>query len=95
MKIPALVWLMLGLFLSVASWYLGDDFILFFYAGLVIITLGVFKIIISYILSPKETKKEKKRVRKREHPHYTRCRHCNNMIRKIDYFCSMCGRKLK
>ncbi len=93
MKIHALVWLMLGILLSGASWYLGEDFVLFFYAGLVIIALGVFKIILSYVFSEKETIIEKKKAGQEEH--YSKCRHCKTMVRKIDYYCSMCGKGLK
>lgn len=93
MKVPALVWLMLGILLSVVSYYLGEDFILFFYAGLVIIALGVFKLILGYIFSTKETSIEKKTVQEQEK--YAKCRHCNNITRKIDYYCAMCGRQLR
>jgi hypothetical protein len=100
MKIHSAIWLMLGLFLAIASWYLGEDFVLFFYAGLIITALGVFKAILGYVLSPKETKKEITEIKKinkipPEHPHYTQCRHCGNVIRKIDYYCSMCGKRLR
>jgi len=84
---------MLGILLSTVSHYLGEDFVLFFYAGLIIITLGIFKIMISYIFYEKASKKEKKTIKQQEH--YTKCSHCNNIIRKIDYYCSMCGKKLK
>jgi len=93
MKVPSLVWLMLGICLATASWYLGEDFILFFYAGLIITALGIFKVILGYVFSQKETKTEKEIHT--EHPHYTKCRHCGNIIRKIDYYCSMCGKRLK
>ncbi len=93
MKIPALVWLMLGILLTVVSYYLGDEFVLFFYAGLLIIALGVFKLILSYVFSPKETIIEKKAVQQKDH--YSKCRHCNNITRKIDYYCSMCGKQLR
>lgn len=93
MKIPALVWFMLGVLLSVISYYQGEDFVLFFYAGLLIIAIGIFKMILDYIFSQKESKKEKKRVSKQEH--YTHCQHCNNITRKIDYYCSMCGKPLR
>ncbi|MBN1644885.1 hypothetical protein JW851_02495 [Candidatus Woesearchaeota archaeon] len=93
MKIPALVWLMLGIVLSASSYYLGDDFVLFFYAGLIIIALGVFKLILEYVFSSKETSIEKKAVQEKEH--YDKCRHCNNVVRRIDYYCSMCGKQLR
>lgn len=93
MKVPALIWLMLGILLSAASWYLGDDFILFFYAGLIIITLGVFKLILGYVFSQKTTPIEKKATQQKEH--YDKCRHCKNIVRRIDYYCSMCGRQLR
>lgn len=99
MKIPALLWLMLGIFLTLASWQLGEDFVLFFYAGLILTALGVFKAILGYVFSSKETSKEKERIKKiqipEEHPHYTKCRHCGNVIRRIDYYCSMCGKRLR
>lgn len=97
MKIHALIWLMLGIFLALASWYLGEDFVLFFYAGLILTAIGVFKAILGYIFSTKETKKEMKQVHQitTDHPHYTKCRHCGNIIRRIDYYCSMCGKRLR
>ena len=93
MKIPALVWLMLGILLSAASYYLGDDFVLFFYAGLIIIAIGVFKIILGYVFSEKQTPMEKRIIKRKEY--YDKCRHCGNITRKIDYYCSMCGNELK
>mgnify|MGYP001075016761 CR=1 FL=1 len=93
MKIPAIIWLMLGVLLSGASWYLGEEFILFFYAGMIITALGIFKLILQYIFSEKTSTKEKQMIKKQEN--YERCRYCNNLTRKIDYYCSMCGRRLK
>lgn len=91
---------MLGIFLTLASWYLGEDFILFFYAGLILTAIGVFKAILGYIFSTKETSKEKEQIKKTnaipsDHPHYTKCRHCGNIIRRIDYYCSMCGKRVR
>jgi len=89
---------MLGIGLATASWYLGQDFILFFYAGLIITALGMFKVILGYIFSSKETTKEKNEIKNHipeEHPHYTKCRHCGNVIRRIDYYCSMCGKRVR
>ena len=91
MKVPALVWLMLGILLSVVSYYLGDEFVLFFYAGLIIIILGIFKLVLGYVFSSKETIIEKKTVQEK----YAKCPHCNNATRKIDYFCAMCGKELR
>ncbi|MBD3361667.1 hypothetical protein GF358_02625 [Candidatus Woesearchaeota archaeon] len=93
MNIPAIVWLMLGTILSVFSYYLGKDFILFFYSGIIIIALGIFKITLQYIFSEKASKTEKQKISQQEH--YTSCRHCNNIVRKIDYYCSMCGKQLR
>lgn len=100
MKIPTLAWMMFGIILALASWYLGEDFVLFFYAGLILTALGVFKAILGYVLSSKETKKEMHTMKKinqipEEHPHYTKCRHCGNIIRRIDYYCSMCGKRVR
>ena len=95
MKIPSIIWLMLGIFLTLASWYLGDDFALFFYAGLIIISLGLFKTIIQFVLSSKATTKIAPRYKEYEHQHYAKCRHCGNTIRRIDYFCSMCGKRVR
>lgn len=93
MKVPAVIWLMLGILLSGASYYLGEDFVLFFYAGLIIIALGVFKAILQYVFSERETKLEKKITK--ETTQYSKCRFCSNTVRKIDYYCSMCGRQLR
>lgn len=93
MNVPAFIWLMLGILLSTASYYLGEDFVLFFYAGLIIIALGVFKTILKYVFSEKETPVEKREAKQNEQ--YSRCRYCKNIIRRIDYYCSMCGRQLR
>ena len=90
MAIPAIVWLIVGIGVSVISLRVpGLTF--FFYIGLIFVGIGLAKIIIKYIFRKKETKQEVKMHK----PVVNQCFHCRSQVRSIDSFCWRCGARLR
>ena len=99
-KIHGLVYVLVGLFVSVLSWRLNyQKLIFFFYAGLIFVFVGIIKIIFNFI-------KKKNGVKSVQHvvgsQHHTRMQHqqrfnycskCRNVVRVNDLFCGKCGNR--
>lgn len=99
-KIHGLVYIVVGLFVSVFSWKVDyQKFIFFFYVGWVFVFIGVVKLIFVFIKRKMGIKEEP--VKMAQHKvsiqphhqayHYKRCRKCGNAVRLHDRFCSRCG----
>ncbi|MEK6891717.1 MAG: zinc ribbon domain-containing protein [Nanoarchaeota archaeon] len=99
-KIHGIVYLIIGLFISIASYYIKYDKLYpFFYVGLLFITFGVAKIVIGFI--NKEEKKQSplnrlnpNQFRQAPKQQYKRCPTCGNVARASDNFCARCGNRL-
>lgn len=99
--IPSWLWLAVGLVVSVTAWY-TEMSAFFFWIGCAFVVFGVAKLVIGFMLGPKETKQEKKVVQRlapaqgQMHPahQYYRCP-CGNPVKVSDIFCSYCGRRLR
>lgn len=95
-KIHGVVYIILGLFVSIASYKINYDKLYpFFYIGFLFVIYGVAKILISFI-----NKEEKKGFVNKQNPNqfrqtakqqYKRCRTCGNVARASDNFCPRCG----
>lgn len=96
-KIHGLVYIVVGLFVSILSLKLNyQRFIVFFYAGLVFIVFGVIKLIFNLIKSKSNKTKDvhhkiehKQQIRSQQHFRY--CPKCRNIMKLHDRFCSRCG----
>lgn len=57
-KIPAIVYLIIGAIVTAGSMYI-EGLTIFFYVGLIFIAVGVFKVVIAFVTKPKESAVEK------------------------------------
>ncbi|MBI2655028.1 hypothetical protein HYX06_01235 [Candidatus Woesearchaeota archaeon] len=94
-KIHGLVYLIIGIFVSVASWKINnEDLYLFFYAGILFMGVGVAKLLLSLIRNKEEETTHHKEISHHQTQnlqHYRRCRKCGNAMRINDKFCGRCG----
>ena len=99
-KIHGIIYLIVGIFVAVASYEINyGKLYFFFYIGLLFITYGTAKIIIGFI-----NKDEKKQAplnklnanqfRQAPKQQYKRCPTCGNAARASDNFCARCGVRL-
>ena len=102
-KVSGIVYLILGLFISIASYYINyDKLFIFFYAGWVVFIYGVAKIIIGFINKDEDKQPQLNRLNQnqpsqfRQIPkqQFKRCRTCGNTAKSFDNFCSRCGASL-
>lgn len=100
-KIHGIVFLVLGLFISISSYKINyGKMYLFFYAGLFFIIYGVAKIVIGFIAGEKkqgQTALHRNQLDQYKQParqQYKRCQNCGNVARGHDNFCSRCGNRM-
>ncbi|MBI2559251.1 zinc ribbon domain-containing protein [Candidatus Woesearchaeota archaeon] len=92
-RIHGLVYAALGLFVSVFSWKLNyEKLVFFFYIGLVFIAIGTAKIILG--LAKKRTSKLEKSRHKENQKRSKYCPKCGNGLKADDIFCSRCGSRI-
>ena len=102
-KVHGIIFLVIGLFVSIASYKINyDKLYVFFYIGLLFIIYGVAKIIIGFI--NKDEKKQAplnrlsqnqlNQLRQPVKQQYKRCQTCGNVARGHDNFCSRCGARI-
>ncbi|MFC1697423.1 zinc ribbon domain-containing protein [Nanoarchaeota archaeon] len=104
------VFLILGLFVTIGSHFLGkanesNNLLLFFITGLVFIVIGVFKIVMNIVLGkkpkiPKDQQKHMHKIQKvyQHQPQqkgFNFCPTCGAKLQGQETFCSNCGRMLK
>ena len=83
-KLHGLVYIAVGLFVSIASWRIDyERFVFFFFIGWVFVSVGAIKIIFSLI---------KKRNARKESASFKAHTASQNLITK---YCSQCGSQLK
>jgi len=105
-KIHGLVYILIGLFVVIASWKIDyNDMILFFYVGWIFVLVGIVKLFLMF-----GKKEETKSVHHAQHnrssghiqhsknkqhqnqlQNYKRCPRCHNVLRIHDRFCNRCG----
>lgn len=99
-KIHWLVYVIVGLFVSIMSWRLNyEKLLFFFYAGWFFIFIGVVKLIFGLIKRKIDRKEEPSKKVQHQAPiqpqhqahHYKRCHKCGNAVRLHDRFCARCG----
>ncbi len=101
-KIHGLIYIIAGLFVSIVSWRLNyDDLIFFFYIGLLFILVGVGKIAFKLIknrASKKELTHHKTPIHnlsaQQQTSHLKHCHSCGNVLRIHDRFCNRCGARV-
>lgn len=87
-KIHGLIYIAVGLFVSILSWRLDyNKLTFFFYAGLVFVLVGVIKLLLD-LAKRKAGAKEKAHHRLHQIKY---CPKCGNATKLHDRFCSRCG----
>jgi len=89
-KIHGLVYIIVGLFVAAASWEINfGKLLLFFYAGLAFILIGIIKL----ILGKRNEAKAAVHHKPQHQARFRYCPRCANILRPHDRFCSVCGAK--
>lgn len=96
MKISSVVYVILGLFISLFSWLVNRStnskkLILFFYIGIIIIVFGLIK----YFILRKSSKEKIKAKIPAQTKFWSYCPKCRQQVNIFDNFCSRCGMYLK
>ncbi|MBS3104867.1 zinc ribbon domain-containing protein [Candidatus Woesearchaeota archaeon] len=92
-KIHGLVYILVGLFVSIFSWRLNyEKLIFFFYAGWIFVFIGVVKLIFN-LIKTKMNKKEKIH-HKSVQQHVKFCHNCGIALRQQAKFCARCGARV-
>ncbi len=97
-KIHWIIYIVIGLFVSILSWRLNyEKLIFFFYVGLFFILVGIIKLLISLInrkTSKKEIVHKVQHQTPKNYQRFKHCRRCGNIVRISDSFCSKCGTRV-
>lgn len=94
-KIHGLVYVIIGILVSIASWKINKEALyLFFYVGILFIGVGAAKLLLSLISNKKEEEimhHRKIQPQAQHFQHYRRCKKCGSVMKANDRFCSKCG----
>ncbi len=105
-KIHWLVYIAVGLFVSVLSYKINyNNLYLFFYVGWIFVLIGIIKMLFGFgknkDVKNLQQKMQHKNLTQPQHSmqhhqkhHYKRCHRCGNVMRLNDRFCSKCGLRL-
>ena len=95
-KIHGLVYVAVGLFVSIFSWKFNyQKLIFFFYVGLIFILVGIIKLLFELVKFKKEKiKPSHQAIQKHQSHHIKYCSQCGNPARIHDKFCSKCGARI-
>ena len=90
-KIHGLVYVIVGLFVSIFSYQLNyEKLVFFFYIGLIFVVVGIAKIIFGLIGHRKnEASAAHHKAQHQQQVKY--CSKCGNVLKLHDRFCSRCG----
>ena len=97
-KIHGLIYIAVGLFVSIFSWKLNyEKLIFFFYAGLFFIFVGIIKLIFNFIkkrMNKKETVHHKISQHQPQQSNIKYCHNCGTALRLHHRFCIKCGARV-
>ncbi|MEA3429738.1 MAG: hypothetical protein U9R08_00535 [Nanoarchaeota archaeon] len=102
-EIPSLLLIIIGILVAGVSYYVGDNFKLFFYIGIIFFVYGLVK----WLIVRGRQRPEKVEVKKRYYQNpqkyaqqpqtkkYDYCKSCGCVVHSGDNFCYKCGGKLR
>ena len=95
-KIPAWVYIAVGLFISITSFFRYQKFFLFFYAGLIFIFVGLIKLFSKWMKSKTggDVPHHKMHSDGKASTQIKYCNQCGNPMKLSDKFCMRCGTKV-
>jgi len=92
-KIHWLVYIAVGLFVSIASWKIDKErFVFFFYAGLAFVFVGIVKLIFNLVKN-RTSKKAKQKIQPQGNS-VKHCHQCGNAASPHHKFCVKCGARI-
>ena len=71
----------------------SKDFTIFIWAGYLLLTIGVSKLVFWFISRKKEIPFEKREVKKEIYSSQRYCRRCGNPLNGNEHFCPKCGQR--
>lgn len=92
--IPWWAYLGVGLFVAISSAQIGGSISLFAWVGLIFVIVGIAKLIVLFVLNPRE---EKKQAVHQTHyqPRAQLCPRCRMQVTHYDNYCRVCGMRLR
>ncbi|MBS3147574.1 hypothetical protein J4219_01690 [Candidatus Woesearchaeota archaeon] len=91
--IPWWAYLCIGLFVAIASAQIGGSISLFAWVGLLFVLVGIAKLVVLFILSPREKKKPVQQAHYQ--PRASLCPRCRMQVSHYDNYCRLCGMRLR
>ena len=92
-KVPSWMFIAVGLLVSIVSLFRYGRFIVFFYAGLIFIVVGIIRMISNKVKGESKQMPHKRTAVHMQHSQQIRyCSQCGNAMRLHDRFCARCGR---
>jgi len=97
--IPWWVWLGIGLFVTITSAVVGGTVKVFIWVGLIFLIVGLTKVVILFVMRPRETKADQKAMQmpqpQYQAPKVSYCSNCRVAVQSFDNFCRNCGTRLR
>ncbi len=102
-SIPWWAWLGIGAFIAITSAVFGGKLVLFIWAGLLFILIGIGKAVYVFMMQ----EKPENHVQSERHilhnsqnvqhhtQHQLHCPRCKTTVQANDYFCRLCGLRLR
>ncbi len=92
-KIPWFLWVIVGAAMFLISYRIGGKMQIFLYIGLVCLIIGIFKMLVAFILGGRGRKAEKEAREIRTHE-FT-CQRCRAVVASTYNFCPHCGTRMR
>lgn len=91
--IPWFAYLGVGLFVAISSAQIGGSISVFAWVGLLFVIVGIAKLIVLFVLSPKDEKKPTHQTHYQ--PKALLCPRCRMHVTHYDNYCRICGTRLR
>jgi hypothetical protein len=92
-KIPWYLWIIVGAVMFGISYRIGESMNIFLYIGMFFIVIGIFKMLVAFILGGKGRKAVK--VSQEIRAQQFTCPRCKTVIASTYQFCPHCGTRLR
>ena len=96
--IPGIIFVIIGVIVSITSYFFVEEIFIFTYVGLSFVAYGILKMIYKKITSPKKEtpiQHNNQVNHKKRHYHHPHCPNCNIQVGIHNNFCHNCGTNLK
>jgi hypothetical protein len=92
-RIPWWLWAVVGAVMYFIAARLGESFVVFTYVGLLFLGIGIFKMLVAFIVGTKGRKADKEARELRTHQ--LTCPNCRYVVASTYAFCPHCGMRLR